>query len=73
MLITIVLGALLISACATSSAPAVYGNVKGGSIERFTADMRQIQAIADTHCRKYGKQAQIPQTATGGNVFFDCV
>jgi outer membrane murein-binding lipoprotein Lpp len=74
-LIAIILGTLLVSACATSSPPAVYGNAKGGAIERFTSDMRQIQAIADTHCRKYSKQARIPQanTGAGGNVFFDCV
>jgi hypothetical protein len=74
-LIAILLWTLLVSACASSSAPAVYGNAKGGAIERFTADMRQIQAIADTHCRKYGKQGRISQSNTeaGGSVFFDCV
>jgi hypothetical protein len=74
-LIAILLGTLFISACASSSAPAVYGNDKGGAIERFTTDMRQIQAIADTHCRKYGKQARIAQAdaQAGGSVLFDCL
>lgn len=62
---------LLLAGCA---GPAMNGNARGGMIEWFGTSHRQVWAMANAHCARYGKSAHITQVfpRAGGHVLFEC-
>ena len=68
LLLTILLGG-----CAGSPQP-VTGDASGGVINWFGINTPMAQQRADTHCREYGKAANITSidANAGGQVAFQC-
>jgi starvation-inducible outer membrane lipoprotein len=64
---------LLLAGCAAS--PPLIGNSRGGMVDlSLHYPNSTVQAAADKHCAKYGKQARITSARTldAHDVLFEC-
>ena len=57
-----------------TSSPDLHGNDRGGMIEWFGTNEKEVFAAATGHCAKYKKTARITdiQAKAGGHVLFEC-
>ncbi len=67
---------VMLAACSSlSQAPdTIAGNNTGGVIPPKMAATQNVEALASTHCAKWGSNARItfPASQTGGEVVFVC-
>ena len=66
------LALLVLPACA--GLPKVHGNERGGMIEWFATNEREVFEAASQHCARYSKKPRITsaKTEAGGTVLFEC-
>jgi len=65
---------LTISVAACGGIPKPIGNERGGTIDWFATNEREVFEAATAHCAKYGKSPRITEMRkeAGGHVLFEC-